>query len=154
MQNAFLNGALVDCAFDLVAPAVKHLLSNRHLAKRDVMVVWVLNPTDGGGLGMRTFGTLPPAQWKNAYGELALRKAQLSHREKKNTATVVFQEPHLLRQGDPIYQGGVFFHGIAVGASGVQSYFDEMVASMVAAAIRGLCAHELAQRPESDGAFL
>jgi hypothetical protein len=68
--------------------------------------------------------------WERDYDNIARCKAlQLWHdRNDGGTDT----KPHLLISGDTPYWGGVKRDGIVVACSGVEPYFDRMIAGMVA----------------------
>lgn len=67
--------------------------------------------------------------WEHDYAEIARCKAlQLWHGRNDGRAGI---RPHLLFSGDTPYYGGVHRHGIVVACSGVQQYFDQMIAGMV-----------------------
>ena len=66
---------------------------------------------------------------------------------KMNTGVLISQFPHLLRTGDIKYRGGVFFKGIASGASGIQSHLDEMVGVWVKSAIAAMAQEAIDKNP-------
>lgn len=55
---------------------------------------------------------------------------------------------HLLFPGDTPYYGGVKREGLVVAVSGLQSYFDQMVAGVITDILIGLAAHKLATSEE------
>jgi len=70
------------------------------------------------------------AEWSADYKSIARSKALQLWHGRNDTRTDVI--PHLLFSGDTPYWGGVKRHGIVVACSGVQSWFDQMIAGMVA----------------------
>ena len=90
--------------------------------------------------------------WSRDYDNIARCKAlQLWHnRSDGGTDT----KPHLLINGDTPYWGGVKRDGIVVACSGVESYFERMIAGMVADACIALsyrkCLTWRAENPEED----
>ncbi|MDX8502599.1 hypothetical protein RFM99_29905 [Mesorhizobium sp. VK4C] len=75
--------------------------------------------------------------WSHEFDRLARNKALQLWREQR-VAGNTDPAPHLLFSGDTPFWGGVKRHGIAVAVSGPQSFFDEMLAGMIADAIKGL----------------
>jgi hypothetical protein len=68
--------------------------------------------------------------WSAAYDDIAKCKALQLWHGRNDTRTDV--RPHLLFPGDTPYWGGVKRHGIVVACSGVQPWFDQMIAGLVA----------------------
>lgn len=74
--------------------------------------------------------------WTDKYDDVAKCKAlQLWHGRQDGGTDIL---PHLLFPGDTIYWGGVKREGIVVAVSGVQPWFDRMIAGLVADMIIGL----------------
>ena len=68
--------------------------------------------------------------WTRDYDTIARCKAlQLWHERNDDRSDII---PHLLFPGDTPYYGGVRRHGIVVTCSGLQPWFDKMIAGMVA----------------------
>ena len=77
-------------------------------------------------------------QWEGkSYQDFAQAKARISWRTGLSSREVVMCKPHLLVKGDTILWGSVVFNGVIVAVSGVQPHFDEMFATMTAAAMIG-----------------
>jgi hypothetical protein len=76
------------------------------------------------------------ADWKYAYQDIARGKALQLWEDRNDGGTDI--QPHLLFEGDTPFWGGVKRSGIVVTCSGVQPYFDRMIAGMVADATIGL----------------
>lgn len=75
--------------------------------------------------------------WSHEFDKLARNKArQLWRGQRIDGSTDPM--PHLLFPGDTPFWGGVKRHGIVVAVSGVQSFFDEMIAGMITDVIKGL----------------
>ena len=122
-------------AVQFLTPLVEGLFA-QGITKRNVLCVSVALSDDT--FFEHQFGDLPREQWSNDYKLVAKDKALLSHRERKNTRLIVTSEPALLYEGAILYGGGVHLDGITVGASGVEWYYDEMFATMLASIIRAL----------------
>lgn len=79
------------------------------------------------------------AEWSAEYDNIARCKALQLWHERNDDRTDIM--PHLLFPGDTPYWGGVRRHGIVVACSGVQPYFDKMIAGMIADTLVGLAYH-------------
>ncbi len=93
----------------------------------------------------QTFGKAPEKRgdWKRSYDAYAYSKASLANEHKMNTSQLVNEQPALMNEGDIIYAGGVWLHGIAVGVSGIESQLDETIAKIVAELIHAAILMEL-----------
>ncbi|MDD2657364.1 MAG: hypothetical protein PHD04_01730 [Candidatus Pacebacteria bacterium] len=69
-------------------------------------------------------------KWPYDYVEIAQCKALQLWHDRNDGGTDI--KPHLLFPGDTPFWGGVKRNGIVVACSGVQPYFDRMIAGMVA----------------------
>ena len=69
----------------------------------------------------------------------ARSKAEISWRYNIYSQVVQQIYPHLYEKGMTIWGGGVYLHGIAAGASGVQYQMDQWFAEMVIVTCRALC---------------
>ena len=72
----------------------------------------------------------------NPFDEIARNKALQLWEGRNDGRTDI--APHLLYPGDTPFWGGVKRHGFVVACSGVESWFDQMIAGMVADAIVAL----------------
>jgi len=78
-------------------------------------------------------------RWPYRFDDIASSKAlQLWHDRNDGQADIM---PHLLFSGDAPFWGGVKRSGIVVTCSGVQPYFDRMIAGMAADMCIGLAYH-------------
>lgn len=68
--------------------------------------------------------------WERDYEDIAMCKALQLWQGRNNGACNI--QPHLLFPGDVPFYGGVAREGIVVACSGVQPWFDRMIAGMVA----------------------
>ncbi len=71
--------------------------------------------------------------------EIARSKAQIHFRSGRPSAEFQARRAHSLMVGDTIWGGSAEHEGIIVAASGVQGYYDETIAGMVASILWGLC---------------
>lgn len=84
----------------------------------------------------------------------ATHKARLAARERLDTSRLRQDYPHLYRPGDIKWPGGLYRDGLALGYSGVQGEYDEMICEWMAAAIRAISRIEFAQAAAAEGPFL
>lgn len=144
-----LSADLANKAIDMVMPSILAMMESKQFKRPELHIV-VMNPgkhpwnTDDPSnaiLVERTIGN--PDGWEKPYGQIARAKAITSWRTGLPTRDVVQTMPYLLTANedwsDSVYPGSAVLFGIAVGASGVQSWYDEFVSYMVAAACRALC---------------
>jgi len=74
--------------------------------------------------------------WTAKYDEIAQCKAlQLWHDRNDEKPGI---KPHLLFPGDTVYWGGVKRHGIVVTCSGIQPFYDQLIAGIAADSIKAL----------------
>lgn len=71
-----------------------------------------------------------PDKWEHHFDEIAQCKAMQLWHGRNDGGTDV--HPHLLFQGDTVFWGGVKRDGIVVACSGVQPYFDRLIAGITA----------------------
>lgn len=108
----------------------------------------ILNPADPDGEPLFT-GTVGDRQ--GHFLEYATAKARLSSRTGYDTTRVRQDVPHLFRAGDIKWPGGVYREGLAVGFSGVQGEYDEMISEWFISTLRAMCRVEFFG-PEGEGA--
>lgn len=147
-MSVLLTRELVQNAFHLALPAIMALLErDESWIRRSALHVVVMVEGSTGEepelLHAEDMGNLPHHEWSLPYDQIAVSKAKLALRVKMDTGVVITLHPELLKQGDAKYRGGVYRHGIAVAASGMQSYWDQMVARWLLDAIEALLLREM-----------
>lgn len=91
-------------------------------------------------------------EWKGEYDQIAQFKAlQLWHDRNDEKPGINVQ---LLFPGDTIYWGGVKRHGIVVTCSGIQPYFDQLIAGIVADTIKAMCQYAYATSGDAEKDFV
>ena len=154
MSSGILTKEVVEKAVDILRPCIKEFLRShtkrQHLAIV-VTAVEAINPPDPLRVSFKERCYLVDAigdsdERLDTYTTVALSKAEMSVRTGKGTHEL---QPQYRRTGDTLYSGSVVTNGIVVACSGVQGYFDEAIAGMIAAMIQGLCKHKFAQIPEA-----
>lgn len=88
------------------------------------------------------------------FARIAESKATMAFKERMDTGVLLVSKPHLLRDGDTIYRGGVFGDGFSVGVSGVQDFMDELIARFLRDTIRALCSKLLKEAEDADQNFI
>jgi hypothetical protein len=166
-MSLVLTPALAERAVNLVMPAITAAMENE-IFKRPQMHIVVGDPgiivepkffpfgewKKGGGI-LYEYLIGNPEEFEYPYIEIARSKTHLSWLHKKSTRRIQSEMPHVLRNGDTQYFGSAYKDGLAVGASGVQADFDEMVAYWVLAACSALCQNERSKgNIKNDGNFL
>lgn len=149
MENEVLDlfsNLRVNRAVEIVRPSIEAFL-NGPLAQRRILCVAVLDPVLNDQPFKGSFGELRSdrSRWEYAFDDIAAGKARLALRERMDTRRIVRECPHLLRPGDVARAGGVYLDGLAVGASGVDPYWDEMFAHMIAVAIKAVVIDAVSQ---------
>jgi hypothetical protein len=142
MRSLFLTPALADHAYSLVAPAITHILSTS--AKRQALHVTILDgvvPFEDTAAGFKNALRFDRVAVKDAwvvdYETNARTKARMSWRARMDTLTLITVCPTHLQHADSKYAGGVWRDGVVVGVSGVEQYFDHMIAAIIAEACIG-----------------
>jgi hypothetical protein len=106
---------------------------------------------DGTGsvLATRTFGL--PQDWQYPFDAIAEGKFNITVRTGLPSREVQFLHPELIEADDVIYYGSAIVGNIVVAYSGIQAYFDEVIAYAVAYMLRALVQNELETRKQAGG---
>lgn len=124
-------------ALDALEPAFLRIVAEEPASFEHALHVVVMDPAatparaafEEAILVERSFGD--PARWQADYAHYARAKARLAWREGSTTSMLVEQAPARLQPGDFVVPGAVCRHGLVVGASGAQPWYDEACAAMV-----------------------
>ena len=111
----------------------------------------ILDPAALDGEPLFTAGV---GEGSDEFIDNALHKARLSAREKIDTSRLRQDYPHRYRAGDIKWPGGLYRHGLALGFSGVQGEYDEMVCEWMVAAVRAISRIEFVEADAAEGRFL
>jgi hypothetical protein len=141
-ESFSLDKALAKKAVEMARPSIIKAIQ-QEIFKRKCLSICILDPKSGEVVYSEDIG-------KNETGhdfkKIARSKAKISYREKVDTLIVREQRTCFLEPGETTYQGGVYFRGYVVGVSGVEPWFDEMIALWIAAPLQALCRNELEQK--------
>lgn len=151
MGSYLLDESTASRAIELVKPLITRTMQSGSVKRKDLHIV-ILDPTDGLLLYERSFGD--SSRWEHPYHLIARSKALVAMRTKADSITVQTHMPWKYREDETPYGGGVYRDGIVVGVSGVQWYFDQMFAEMIAAALKAFCIEKMQTELAKDEDFL
>ena len=130
---------LAEQALALALPTIEALMKT-HTSRR-LMDVVMLGP-NGEILLDRCIGPDADrpefAELRQDFAAIARSKAAIHYRTGRPSREVHDRAPHLLLVGDTVYGGSAAYEGLIVAGSGVQDYFDETIAAILAATFWGL----------------
>lgn len=93
------------------------------------------------------------ANWDADYRRFACAKARVSWRCRADSHRVQALQPHLLQVDDTVLWGSVCVDEIVVAVSGMQPWYDEALAGVIACCLRGV-AKARAVQAAARGPFL
>jgi hypothetical protein len=132
-------------AIDLVTPAIERLFerTNRkemHIVIMDPRVKPWESSFDDAILHQASLGN--PETWANPFDEFARKKADQAWRN--GSANLNNQSFHTssLRDDDLLFYGSFTYGDVVVGCSGVEQWYDMLVAGWIAVAFEQLCMAE------------
>ncbi len=138
-KSFILDREIAKKAIEIVEPSILAAMESG-IVKRKALSICILNPQGEGIILLQHSINIGEAkEWKHPFDKIAMSKATTAQGKRKNTSYVRDLEPQMLVQGNTIYSGGAYFQGIAVGVSGVEEYFDEMIAKWIVHTTRALC---------------
>lgn len=122
-------------AWDTLQPSIRYAYE-QEIFNGYIGAIVLLNPADPAGepLFQAHLGDDPV----NFY-EYAAAKARLALRTGVDTTRLRTDMSHLYQPGDIKWPGGIIRDGLAVGFSGVQGEYDEMIGEWFVAAVRAMC---------------
>lgn len=125
-------------------PFVRQLMRSG-IVKRDHLHIIVAKRISLAGeffvLKEQSFGE--GADWANDYDAIARAKLEIAARTGLSSRQVRQMQPELLEDGDTAFWGSVILGNIIVACSGVQPWFDELIANTVAGTCRALIQDEV-----------
>lgn len=128
-----ITADLCAAAWRLIRPSLEAAMADGTFNKPFGGFV-VLNPTDPAGPPLFT-GILGDGA---EFAEYAEAKARVALRTGYDTTTMRDLVPHLYQPGDIKWPGGVLRDGLAMGFSGIQGEYDQMVCEWFASAAKAL----------------
>ncbi len=135
------NKALAIEAVNLVKPSIDQLFTK---TCRPELHIVIMNPQvkpwessfEDAILHECTFGN--PDGWHVAFDDLARNKAAQAWRDSVANINHQTLHPSSLREGDVLFYGSFVYGNIVVACSGVEPWFDMLVAGWVAVALEQL----------------
>jgi len=144
-------------AVELALPAIERAMRDPSAGDSGCLHIVVMDPLAAqGGEFERAIlyeYSINRAQWDADYAAFARAKARVSWRTGRASHEVLSLTPHRLEPGDTLLWGSVCLDGIVVAVSGMQPWYDEALAGMVACAARAI-AKGRAVLAARAGAFL
>lgn len=130
----FLTKLVAENAMDVASLSFQKLFPGSILAFHAVILVPTMNTREGPNYKIEPHALIERScrteLWTEDFREIAQCKAlQLWHGRNDGGTDI---KPHLLFSGDTPFWGGVKRDGIVVACSGVEPWFDRMIASMTA----------------------
>lgn len=122
-------------AWDALLPSLRHA-ADTGLVRDYLGGLALLNPASPDGPPLFTAHIGEGGEEFVAYAEA---KARVAHRTGVDTTTMRDLMPHLYQPGDIKWPGGVVRDGLAVGFSGVEGEYDQMIAEWFISAVRAIC---------------
>jgi len=89
--------------------------------------------------------------WDADYAHFARAKALVSWRNRMDSHAVQALHPYLLQPGHTLLWGSVYLDGLVVAVSGMQPWFDEALAGVVACCLRAVTKARAVQASRSGG---
>lgn len=144
-RACYANAEAARRAVALAEPMIQAVLAQPSMCGSGVVALVVMDPGLGPGaagfdeavLHTAHFGR-PIAQWDADYLGFARAKARTSWRLGASGVTVHAGLAHRLCEGDSLLHGAVVLDGIVVAVSGAESWYDEAIATTVAASLRAV----------------
>lgn len=131
---------------DVVAPTIRHMASVDLINKCDGFIV-VVDPRASEDLSWddrELFHASVNSVTTIKYAAIARDKAKLTASTGLSSSIIQTQAPHLYLDGDTKWGGSTIDDfGMIVAFSGVEAEFDEMIAEMMASAIRAICRNRM-----------
>lgn len=159
MSAPFVTEETAKAAVAMTLPAILQMM-HAGIFKRKHLHIVVMDPAKpfSGGYEFEhsilyEYSIGSPGEWQWPYGEIAASKAEVTWRTGHPTRAVRDAMPHLYEPGDTKYIGSVISRcgRLIVGVSGVQDYFDEMIAKWIVSAIEALAIQEAEAARKNEG---
>lgn len=139
-MSVLLTRSDVEGVVRALRPSIELFLER--FAKRQDLAILVLDPASANEpVPLYSLNLGNPDDWEYNYEYYAAGKAAVCLREKCDSDRVKSERPFRYQPGDPPYAGGVYVEGLVVACSGVEGYFDQMIAHWIAAGCRAIATH-------------
>ncbi|HDR8954050.1 hypothetical protein [Burkholderia vietnamiensis] len=153
--SAFADRQAAVAAVELLLPTLSAALQSDFVGDSGCLHIVIIDPAIGPRDAafedaiLYEFSLPDPKDWDADYRAYARAKARLSWETGRDGHVVQALEPYRLRAGDTNLWGAVAQHGIVVGVSGAQPWFDEAFAGCIAHCLRAVAKHRAQATPDA-----
>ncbi|KVG10970.1 hypothetical protein WJ24_10915 [Burkholderia vietnamiensis] len=153
--SAFADRQAAVAAVELLLPTLSAALQSDFVGDSGCLHIVIMDPAIGPRDAafedaiLYEFSLPDPKDWDADYRAYARAKARLSWETGRDGHVVQALEPYRLRAGDTNLWGAVAQHGIVVGVSGAQPWFDEAFAGCIAHCLRAVAKHRAQATPDA-----
>jgi hypothetical protein len=145
-------------AVDLALPTISRAMTDPAAGDSGCLHIVVMDPLALPGSGGFEVAVLYEhsvnrENWDADYAGFARAKAELSWRTRLDSHAVQALHPQLLAPGDTLLWGGVCLDGLVIAVSGMQPWYDEALAGVIACCLRAI-AKAKARAAAEKGPFL
>ncbi|WP_261544682.1 hypothetical protein [Burkholderia multivorans] len=153
--SVFADRQAAIAAVELLLPTLSAALQSDFVGDSGCLHIVIMDPALGPQDAsfedaiLYEFSLPDPKDWDADYRAYARAKARLSWETGRDGHVVQALEPYRLRAGDTNLWGAVAQHGIVVGVSGAQPWFDEAFAGCIAHCLRALAKHRAQATPDA-----
>lgn len=151
--SLYADRSAASAAIELLRPSLSAALCNDIVGQSGCLHIVVMDPALGPDDAsfedaiLYEYSMPDPTKWDADYCAYARAKARLSWEHGVDSRLIQSSEPYRLRSGDTNLWGSVMQHGIVVGVSGAQPWFDEALAGCVAHCLRAIAHHRANAMP-------
>ena len=145
-------------AIGLALPTIAHAMTDTAAGDSGCLHIVVMNPHASPATTLFEQAILHEhsinrPSWDADYARFARAKALVSWRNQMDSHAVQALRPYLLEPGQTLLWGSVCLDGLVVAVSGMQPWFDEALAGVVACCLRAV-AKARAVQAGNAGAFV
>ncbi|GBH27416.1 hypothetical protein [Burkholderia vietnamiensis] len=153
--SAFADRQAAVAAVELLLPTLSAALQSDFVGDSGCLHIVIMDPAIGPRDAafedaiLYEFSLPDPKDWDADYRAYARATARLAWDTGRDGHVVQALEPYRLRAGDTNVWGAVAQHGIVVGVSGAQPWFDEAFAGCIAHCLRAVAKHRAQATPDA-----
>jgi hypothetical protein len=129
-------------AVEFVMPSIERAMRDPLAGDSGCLHIVIMDPLSAHGSDFERSilyeHSINRAHWDADYAAFARAKARVSWRTGRDGHDVLTLTPHRLEPGDTLLWGSVCLDGIVVAVSGMQPWYDEALAGMVACSMRAI----------------
>lgn len=149
MSSFILTRAMADEIVNSICLPGIHACMDANVTNKDQLHIVVLDPTkpfspeQNFEEAFLYEKSIESQKWRRDYKKIARSKAEICWRTGLSSHIVQQRNPYLYQIGDAPFAGGVVHEGLVIACSGVQSWFDQMFAYWIAAALQARCIEQM-----------